>query len=196
MDKERAGVVELVVGGGLCVGVFGLWVWRWKKLERLKDRGGEVLFSEDGKDYVKVVHDEEINLQDVVEKVSDPGAGAIATFLGTTRDNFQGKEVVRLEYECYVPMALKEMMKICQQVRERWDVKHVVIEHRLGLCPVQQASVIIAVSSAHRSEALCGVEYAINTLKATVPIWKKEVYNTKTNSEPQWKENSEFSAKR
>ena len=87
-----------------------------------------------------------------------------------------GKRVVRLEYEAYTPMALKEMMKICGDVRKQWAVTKIVILHRIGLCPIQEASVIIAVSSPHRKEAMEAVTYAIDTLKLKVPIWKKEVY--------------------
>ena len=123
-------------------------------------------------------------------QVGSPRAGAVATFSGTTRDNFEGKQVVRLEYECYEEMAMKEMRKICQEIRKRWKVERVSITHRLGLCPVGEASVVIAVSSAHRAEALEGVSFAINTLKAKVPIWKKEVYAGR--DEPSWKQNVEF----
>ena len=98
--------------------------------------------------------------------------------------------MVRLEYECYEEMALKEMRKICMEIRTRWPVERISITHRLGLCPVCEASVAIAVSSAHRAEALEAVAYAINTLKAKVPIWKKEVYAG--DAQPAWKENKEF----
>mmetsp|Transcript_5318 Transcript_5318/g.6193 ORF Transcript_5318/g.6193 Transcript_5318/m.6193 type:complete len:194 (+) Transcript_5318:157-738(+) len=140
-------------------------------------------------DYVGV-HRNILCVSSLVELVSDPGSGAISTFSGTTRDNFDGKEVVRLEYEGYIPMALKELKKICSEIRTKWDVRQIAIEHRLGLCPVMEASVIIAVSSAHRKESLKAVEFAINRLKEAVPIWKKEVYGG--GDKATWKENSEF----
>lgn len=91
-------------------------------------------------------------------------------------------------YEAYEPMALKEMNNICAQIRSLWNVHHIAIYHRLGEVPVSKMSVVIAISSPHREESLKAVEYAINALKASVPIWKKEVYDTQ---ETQWKENRE-----
>lgn len=97
-------------------------------------------------------------------------------------------QVIKLEYEAYEPMALKEMNNICAKVRSQWNIEHIAIYHRLGEVPVTEASVAIAVSSSHRQESLRAVEYAINTLKASVPIWKKEIYDIE---EPKWKENIE-----
>lgn len=85
-------------------------------------------------------------------------------------------------------MALKEMHKICAQIRSRWNVHHIAIYHRLGEVAVSEISVVIAISSPHREESLKAVEYAIDTLKASVPIWKKEVYDT---GDTEWKENRE-----
>ncbi|MGH0169417.1 UNVERIFIED_CONTAM: hypothetical protein FKN15_073506 [Acipenser sinensis] len=97
---------------------------------------------------------------------------------GITRNSFEGKKVVELEYEAYIPMAQSEMKKICWDVRRKWpSVKHIAIHHRLGVVPVSEASVIIAISSPHRSESLEAVKYCIDTLKATVPIWKKVFRN-------------------
>ncbi|OCU02541.1 hypothetical protein XELAEV_18008303mg, partial [Xenopus laevis] len=108
---------------------------------------------------------------------------------GTTRNTFEGKKVVRLEYESYIPMAEMEIKKIFADVRQQWlHVKHLAVHHRLGLVPVSEASVVIAVSSPHRSDSLDAVKYCINKLKATVPIWKKEVYEEESYK---WKENKE-----
>uniref|UniRef100_A0A8C0ZG16 Molybdopterin synthase catalytic subunit n=1 Tax=Cyanistes caeruleus TaxID=156563 RepID=A0A8C0ZG16_CYACU len=94
--------------------------------------------------------------------------------LGTTRNNFEGKKVIRLEYEAYTSMAETEIKKICRDVRQKWpSVKHIAVHHRLGVVPITEASVIIAASSPHRAESLEAVMYCINTLKASVPIWKK-----------------------
>lgn len=98
--------------------------------------------------------------------------------------------MIKLEYEAYEPMALKELNKICAKIRESWKVGNVAIFHRLGEVPVKEASVIIAIASAHRQESLDAVKFAIDSLKATVPIWKKEIYE---DSDSQWKENSECS---
>jgi molybdopterin synthase catalytic subunit len=140
------------------------------------------------KDVIQVNHDP-IVLQELVDAVASDGAGATATFIGTTRDNYKGKRVLKLEYEGYVPMAKKELLKICQQAREKWDLIHIAITHRLGVCDVGQASVIIAVSSEHRAESIEAVHFIIDTLKASVPIWKSEVYE---GDERLWKENAEW----
>lgn len=85
-------------------------------------------------------------------------------------------------------MALKEVINICNKIRSQWDVEGIAIYHRIGEVPISKASIVIAVSSPHREESLKAVEYAINAVKALVPIWKKEVYET---GEPQWKQNKE-----
>ncbi|XP_036143501.1 uncharacterized protein LOC105833808 isoform X2 [Monomorium pharaonis] len=96
--------------------------------------------------------------------------------------------VIKLEYEAYESMALKEMSNICDKIRLQWNVEGIAIYHRIGNVPISKASVVIAVSSPHREESLKAVEYAINTLKASVPIWKKEIYEI---GESQWKQNKE-----
>eukprot|EP00128_Syssomonas_multiformis_P005306 Colp12_sorted_trinity150504_noHs@31445 len=142
-----------------------------------------------GIDHV-VITEKPLSLEALVAKVGAHSCGAISVFIGTTRDNFQGKRVARLEYEGYIPMAEKELLKICNQIRDKWTVEAIAIEHRIGLVPIGEASVIIAVSSPHRRESLSAVDFAIETLKATVPIWKKEVY-IEGDGEPVWKENCE-----
>lgn len=84
---------------------------------------------------------------------------------------------MRLDYEAYVPMAIKVLEQVVQEARQKWELKHVAIYHRTGTVPVGQVSVIVAVSSAHRKEAMHATEYLIDHLKARCPIWKKEVYN-------------------
>uniref|UniRef100_A0A7S2TT23 Molybdopterin synthase catalytic subunit n=1 Tax=Lotharella oceanica TaxID=641309 RepID=A0A7S2TT23_9EUKA len=117
--------------------------------------------------------------------------GAIATFVGTTRNNFDGKIVTMLSYEAYAPMAMKQLSLISNQIRKKWPVKKIAILHRLGVCPVGEASVIIAISSPHRKAALEACHWAIDTLKAQVPIWKKEHYQDGST----WKQNKEFDPK-
>ena len=98
---------------------------------------------------------ENLPLGGLAARVVCPTAGAIATFIGTTRDNFEGKTVVKLEYEAYEPMAAKEIQKICEAVRLQWPGVHKIsIHHRLGVVKVKEASVVIAVSSPHRKESL------------------------------------------
>ena len=105
-----------------------------------------------------------------------PGDGALCLFVGVVRDHNGGRRVLRLEYEAYEDMALGLMQDIAAQVRERWRVTDVRIVHRLGRLEVGEASVAVAVASPHRREAFEGCRHAIDTLKATVPIWKKEFY--------------------
>jgi len=129
-----------------------------------------------------------LDVSSISASVTHPSTGATSLFVGTTRDNFAGRAVVRLEYEAYRPMALREMAKVVEEVRSRWRVHAVAVHHRLGVVGITEPSVIIAVSSAHRKESLEAVHFAIDKLKATVPIWKKEVY---ADGEPAWKENKE-----
>jgi molybdopterin synthase catalytic subunit len=117
-----------------------------------------------------------LDLDAVVRQVSDPAAGAIATFIGTTRTHSRGRTVVHLEYDAYPEMAEAEMARIAEAIRDRHDVLHVAISHRTGHVPIGEASVIIAVSAAHRGPAMDACREAIDTLKQTVPVWKKEVF--------------------
>lgn len=134
------------------------------------------------------VTDKKLSVETVTDLVSDESCGAVSLFLGTTRDNFEGKQVLKLEYEAYEPMAKKKMLEICASIRQQWKVHKIAIVHRIGVVPVKEASIIIAVSSPHRKESLEAVHYAIDTLKAVVPIWKKEVYTDDTTT---WKQNKE-----
>ncbi|XP_068638893.1 molybdopterin synthase catalytic subunit [Aristolochia californica] len=129
-----------------------------------------------------------IDLNKYINSVHSPHSGAIATFAGTTRDSFEGKVVVELRYEAYVPMAVRRLKSICSSARSSWNLDYIAVAHRLGPVPVGDSSVFVAVSAVHRSDALDACKYIIDELKASVPIWKKEVYE---NGEV-WKENSEF----
>uniref|UniRef100_A0A8C9FNT6 Molybdopterin synthase catalytic subunit n=1 Tax=Pavo cristatus TaxID=9049 RepID=A0A8C9FNT6_PAVCR len=128
------------------------------------------------KDFIKL-KSEKLSVDEVSELVTSPCCGAVSLFIGTTRNNFEGKKVIRLEYEAYTSMAEMEIKKICRDVRRKWpSVKHIAMHHRLGVVPITEASVIIAVSSPHRAESLEAVTHCINTLKAFVPIWKKVIH--------------------
>ena len=105
-----------------------------------------------------------------------PESGGIDVFIGTVRNATKGKNVVRLEFEAYEPMALREMEKIAKQAQEKWPVQKVLIHHRVGALAVGEVPVIIAVSAAHRDAAFDACRFIIDTLKQTVPIWKKEFY--------------------
>ncbi|XP_063387463.1 molybdopterin synthase catalytic subunit [Cydia fagiglandana] len=139
-------------------------------------------------DHLKLTVDK-LSVDAVSELVVDDSCGAVSIFVGTTRDNFEGKKVLRLEYEAYEPMALKAMKAICDEVRSKWSAVHsIAIYHRLGNVPTREASVIIAVSSPHRRDSLDAVSLCIELLKAKVPVWKREVY---ADAAPAWKENRE-----
>jgi molybdopterin synthase catalytic subunit/molybdopterin converting factor small subunit len=112
----------------------------------------------------------------VIAEVADPAAGAIATFIGTTRATNRGRAVTHLEYDAYPEMAEAEMAKIAEQVRARHDILHVAMAHRTGHVPIGEASVVIAVSAPHRGAAMDACREAIDTLKQTVPVWKKEIF--------------------
>ncbi len=108
------------------------------------------------------------------EFVSDEGVGGIVHFVGTVRNNTKGKEVLRLDFEAYKPMAVSEMKKIAEAAVEKFDILKLAIHHRIGNLGIGEIPVIIAVSAAHRVAAFEACQYAIDTLKETVPIWKKE----------------------
>ena len=115
-----------------------------------------------------------IDVAAVTAAATQARAGAIVTFVGTTRDHNDGRRVTRLEYEAYPEMAVDEMTKIGATLRQRWPVECVAIVHRIGVVPIGEASVVIAVSSAHRVAAFEACHFAIDRLKEVVPIWKKE----------------------
>jgi molybdopterin synthase catalytic subunit len=119
---------------------------------------------------------EEIDHDAVVAEVADERAGAIATFLGTTRVHSRGRTVLYLEYEAYEGMAEKVMAEIAETLAERYELCKLAITHRVGRVGIGETSVVIAVSAPHRDHALAACKEAIDTLKVDVPLWKKEVY--------------------
>jgi molybdopterin synthase catalytic subunit len=117
-----------------------------------------------------------LELQPLIDFVTDPEAGAIATFIGTTRNNNDGRKVIALDYEAYPEMAEKELARVGEEATKRWEICRMAIVHRLGPVQITEPSVIIAVSSAHRDGAFAACRFAIEEIKRIVPIWKKEVY--------------------
>lgn len=111
----------------------------------------------------------------LIARVSDPGVGGIVVFEGVVRDNARGKKVRYLEYEVYEEMAHLQIREIIAQAQQRWGVERIALAHRFGRLEIGEASVIIVVASPHRAEAFDACRYLIDTLKTTVPIWKKEV---------------------
>ena len=117
-----------------------------------------------------------INVEQVIVSVQDASAGGIDVFIGTTRNHANGKPVRYLEYHAYKPMALKMMHRIADEAKAKWELKKISLVHRLGKLEIGEASVVIAVSAAHRKEAFEACRYLIDTLKKVVPIWKKEFF--------------------
>lgn len=117
-----------------------------------------------------------IDHQAVTDSVADAGAGAVVTFDGVVRDHARGKAVTSLEYQCYEGMARKQLERLRLQALEKWPLEAASIVHRVGHLQIGDSSVFIAVSSAHRGEAFEACRWIIDTLKTSVPIWKKEHY--------------------
>ena len=120
--------------------------------------------------------DDPLSVESVAREVASDDAGAIATFVGTTRARSRGRDVIRLEYEAYEGMAEAEMERIAIELKERHEVIDIAIHHRVGPVEIGETSVVIAVSAAHRAAAFDACREAIDTLKQTVPLWKKELY--------------------
>jgi molybdopterin synthase catalytic subunit len=135
------------------------------------ERGG--LSSAGVSTLARLVH-EPIDVASLTARTA--GDGAVALFVGVVRNENRGREVLRLEYEAYEEMALPLMEEIAAETARRFPVTDVRLVHRLGRMEIGEASVAVAVSSPHRAEAFAACRFAIDTLKARVPIWKKELY--------------------
>jgi len=122
------------------------------------------------------IDDRPLDLQDAIRAVAGPDRGAIATFVGTTRNHHDGRSVRFLEYDAYPEMAEIVLRDIGREVEARFGTPHVAILHRVGRLEVGEASVVVAVAAAHRREALAACAHAIERVKASAPIWKKEHY--------------------
>lgn len=114
--------------------------------------------------------------QECIDFTASYSAGGSVVFIGTVRNNTKGKPVVRLEFEAYEPMAISEMRKIAEQAQARWNCEKISIHHRTGSLDIGEIAVVIAVATPHRKAAFEACEYCIDTLKETVPIWKKEIF--------------------
>ena len=120
---------------------------------------------------------EPLSADALADAVTVPEAGGVVVFLGVVRNANAGRRVVALEYEAHVPMAEAKLKEIGEAVHRRWpDVKQVAMTHRIGRLAIGEASVVIAVSAAHRQQAFEACHFAIDRLKATVPIWKREIF--------------------
>ena len=123
------------------------------------------------------IRSKKLNLQECYDFVQDASCGGIALFVGTVRNKTGDKSVIRLDFSTYKTMAIKEIKKIAFTALEKHNIKKIAIHHAEGSLQIGDVPVIIAVSSAHRQAAFDACQYAIDTLKETVPIWKKEYFD-------------------
>ncbi|ASE60814.1 molybdenum cofactor biosynthesis protein MoaE [Chryseobacterium indologenes] len=122
------------------------------------------------------ITDNALSITECLDLAQDLGSGGIATFIGTVRNMTKNKPVIRLDYECYQSMATKEIKKIVDQAIIRFSVRNVVVHHRTGTLLPGDAAVMIVVSDGHRDAVFDACRYIIDTVKQTVPIWKKEIF--------------------
>jgi molybdopterin converting factor subunit 1 len=140
-------------------------------------QGPEHIDSSDDAKFLKfVITTEPIVPEDVLQKVMHNDHGASISFVGTTREFTSGLRTLKLEYECYVPMALKTLKQIDDEIQQQWAGTRVAITHRIGTVKIGEISVVIAVSAPHREMCYLASKYAIERLKEIVPIWKKEIW--------------------
>ncbi|MBF0286656.1 MAG: molybdenum cofactor biosynthesis protein MoaE [SAR324 cluster bacterium] len=121
-----------------------------------------------------------IDLENLRFRAHHPKAGAMLLFCGDVRNHSNGKEVIALEYEAHETMALKQIDDIVKEAQQRWELHFVEVIHRFGKMGISECSIAIAVATSHRSDAYAASRYLIDTVKHTVPIWKKECFQNGT----------------
>jgi molybdopterin synthase catalytic subunit len=117
-----------------------------------------------------------IVVEPIVNSVRQDEDGAVVSFVGVVRSPSRGKTVLHIEYEAFTELALKRLEMLAAEIEQKWGLRHLAIIHRVGKILTGETAVVIAVGAPHRAEAFAACEYAIDRLKATVPVWKKEVY--------------------
>jgi len=117
-----------------------------------------------------------LSVASIITEVNKDGNGGICTFVGTVRDNAEGKGVLQLEYDAYAEMAEKKLADVAAEIKDQWGLTDVSIVHRIGKLEIGEAAVVIAVGAPHRKEAFEACQYAIDRIKEYVPIWKKEYF--------------------
>jgi len=133
----------------------------------------------------------EIDLESLRRRAQDPQSGAVLIFCGDVRNHSQEQDVSFLEYEAHERMALKQITKIIEQAQQKWELHKVEVIHRLGKLAVKDCSIAIVVSTSHRNDAYEASHYIIDTIKHTVPIWKKEHF---VNGVSNWSKGCEASS--
>lgn len=118
----------------------------------------------------------EIDVEACHKSVADDAGGGVVVFVGSVRDNTKGRMVVRLEYEAYIPMAIKVLEQICVRAKSMFGLLKITVHHRIGILGVGDVAVAIGVSAPHRNAAFEGCQFIIDELKKDVPIWKKECF--------------------
>jgi molybdopterin synthase catalytic subunit len=122
------------------------------------------------------ITDKLIDVPSIIKAAESHEAGAINVFIGTVRAKTSNKNVVRLEYEAYEAMAKKEIEKIVEAANKKWGIKNWAVSHRVGILTVGEVAVVVAISTSHRKESFEACQFIIDSLKQTVPIWKKEIF--------------------
>jgi molybdopterin synthase catalytic subunit len=123
---------------------------------------------------IQITH-EPLDRNALVAAITHPSVGGIVVFEGIVRDNARGKQVRYLEYDVYPEMAIQQIRAIITEAEKRWGVNRIAVAHRIGRLEIGETSVVVVVATPHRAEAFDACRYIIDTLKTTVPIWKKEV---------------------
>ena len=124
---------------------------------------------------IEITH-QPLDPEKITSQVRKDTNGAVVTFLGTTRNNFEGKRVVTLEYEAFEEMALKKIAEIREELKARFEIEDIAISHRIGTVAIGQISLVVAAASPHRKEAFLACHQAVDRIKEVAPIWKKEVF--------------------
>jgi len=125
-----------------------------------------------------VVAEEDFSLDSLLREVRSPGAGGVVLFVGTVRETSQGRTVTHLDYEAYREMAERELERLCEEAKGRWELERIAIRHRTGHLEVGENIVAIVVSAPHRHHAFEACEWLMGQIKELVPIWKKETWAT------------------
>lgn len=126
--------------------------------------------------YEVLLQSDPIDISACITQVMSPSCGGIDVFIGTVRNATKGRAVTHLEFEAYEPMAISEMKKIAEDTTAKWPIEKIMIRHRTGRMEIGEVPVVIAVAAAHRDAAFDACRFIIDTLKQTVPIWKKEFF--------------------